>query len=337
MKKILSLLLIVVTLFSLAGCGATANDTSSVVSVITYKYNITDKFGNEYALDLTSVKSYFDNLGFTVPDEQYDEFARGFETFVNSVNDVKTVYPDEKYGFQQDAPKKGEEIVILHTSMGDIKIRLFPEAAPRTVENFVTHVKNGYYNGLTFHRVIKDFMIQSGDPSGLGTGGQSIWGEDFEDEFDAKLLNIRGSLAMANSGIDTNGSQFFINQATSPKPESSLDLAANYAEGVKSYYLYAAYYGESFTSYYPTHLEYIMNNIKAGPIKGMMPQEAIDLYNSVGGNSHLDGAYRYFGGHTVFGHVFEGLDVVDRIAATPVESEKPITDVLIVSAEVVIY
>lgn len=111
---------------------------------------------------------------------------------------------------QTDLPQKGEQIAIMKTSMGDIKIRLFPEAAPKAVENFVTHAKEGYYDGLIFHRVITDFMIQGGDPNGTGTGGESIWGHSFEDEFSNELHNLRGSLSMANSGPNTNGSQFFI-------------------------------------------------------------------------------------------------------------------------------
>lgn len=104
-------------------------------------------------------------------------------------------------------------MAVMHTNMGDIKIKLFPEKAPKTVENFVTHSKNGYYNGLKFHRVINDFMIQGGDPRGNGTGGESIWGGSFSDEFDPELHNLRGALSMANSGPNTNGSQFFIVQA----------------------------------------------------------------------------------------------------------------------------
>ena len=114
---------------------------------------------------------------------------------------------------QLSAPQKGDTLAVMHTNMGDIKIKLFPEKAPKTVENFVTHSKNGYYNGLKFHRVIKDFMIQGGDPRGNGTGGESIWGGSFSDEFDPELHNLRGALSMANSGPDTNGSQFFIVQA----------------------------------------------------------------------------------------------------------------------------
>ncbi len=114
---------------------------------------------------------------------------------------------------QLSAPQKGDTLAVMHTNMGDIKIKLFPEKAPKTVENFVTHSKNGYYNGLKFHRVINDFMIQGGDPRGNGTGGESIWGGSFSDEFDPELHNLRGALSMANSGPDTNGSQFFIIQA----------------------------------------------------------------------------------------------------------------------------
>lgn len=114
---------------------------------------------------------------------------------------------------QTEAPKSGEMIAVMKTSMGDIKIRLFPEHAPKAVENFVTHAKNGYYNGIVFHRVINDFMIQGGDPTASGMGGESIWGESFEDEFTPELHNLRGALSMANAGPNTNGSQFFIVQA----------------------------------------------------------------------------------------------------------------------------
>ena len=136
------------------------------------------------------------------------------EEEVSSNPAVTDVYTDADYGFQQEMPKAGDTVAVMHTTMGDICIRFFPEAAPKAVENFTTHAKNGYYNGLTFHRVMENFMIQGGDPKGTGAGGENIWGtEGFEDEFDKKLMNIRGSLAMANSGPATNGSQFFINQA----------------------------------------------------------------------------------------------------------------------------
>jgi peptidyl-prolyl cis-trans isomerase B (cyclophilin B) len=117
--------------------------------------------------------------------------------------------------YQLSELKKGDLTATLKTSLGEMVIRLFPEEAPRTVENFVTHAKNGYYDNLKFHRVINDFMIQGGDPKGNGTGGQSIWGSPFKDEFSTRLYNLRGALSMANAGPNTNGSQFFIVQKKS--------------------------------------------------------------------------------------------------------------------------
>ncbi|CAJ0960284.1 unnamed protein product, partial [Mesorhabditis belari] len=106
---------------------------------------------------------------------------------------------------------KWSEKIIMHTSYGDIHMKLYPEECPKAVENFCTHVRRGYYNGLLFHRVIKAFMIQTGDPTGKGTGGNSIWGEDFEDEFHPRLrFDKPYKVAMANAGPNSNGSQFFI-------------------------------------------------------------------------------------------------------------------------------
>lgn len=115
--------------------------------------------------------------------------------------------------YQLEKCEKGDKIATVKTNMGEIKTRLFPKYAPKAVENFVTHAQNGYYDGLIFHRVIENFMIQGGDPNGNGTGGESIWGEPFEDEFTPELHNLRGALSMANAGPGTNGSQFFIVQA----------------------------------------------------------------------------------------------------------------------------
>ncbi|CAL9190758.1 unnamed protein product, partial [Musa hybrid cultivar] len=110
-----------------------------------------------------------------------------------------------------------DNVVVLHTSLGDIHLRLYPEECPKTVENFTTHCKNGYYDNLIFHRVIKGFMIQTGDPLGDGTGGQSIWGREFEDEFHKSLRHDRPfTLSMANAGPNTNGSQFFITTVATP-------------------------------------------------------------------------------------------------------------------------
>ncbi|MFS1517445.1 peptidylprolyl isomerase [Bacillus sp. SCS-151] len=124
---------------------------------------------------------------------------------------------EEQTEDQVEYPQLSDEttnfpIVEMKTTMGIITIKLFPEMAPKTVENFLTHSENGYYDGVTFHRVINDFMIQGGDPEGNGYGGESIYGQPFEDEFSRQLFNIRGALSMANSGPNTNGSQFFIVQ-----------------------------------------------------------------------------------------------------------------------------
>lgn len=113
---------------------------------------------------------------------------------------------------QYNQPTEKNPVAVMKTNMGDITIMFFPEKAPKTVENFLTHAKNGYYNGVIFHRIIKDFMIQGGDPNGTGMGGQSIWGKSFEDEFSGDLFHFYGAVSMANAGPNTNGSQFFIVQ-----------------------------------------------------------------------------------------------------------------------------
>ena len=110
-----------------------------------------------------------------------------------------------------------DEIVVFETNQGLIEIKLMPEIAPKTCENFTKLVEKGYYNGLIFHRVIKDFMIQGGDPTGTGMGGESIWGKPFEDEVSPMAkFDSPGILAMANAGPNTNGSQFFITTAKTP-------------------------------------------------------------------------------------------------------------------------
>ena len=105
-----------------------------------------------------------------------------------------------------------EELVVMNTTLGPIKIKLFPEIAPKAVENFLKHAEDGYYDGVIFHRVMNEFMIQGGDPEGTGAGGESIYGDSFEDEFSDSVYHLRGALSMANAGADTNGSQFFIVQ-----------------------------------------------------------------------------------------------------------------------------
>lgn len=185
------------------------------------------------------------------PEAEIGKVYQGSPEEVSTNNE--TVMPT----FNQTAgPAKGEQIVVMETSKGTVKIQLFPQYAPKAVENFKGLIDKGYYDGLIFHRVIPDFMIQGGDPLGTGGGGESLWGGKFEDEFSPNLKNLRGTLSMANSGPNSNGSQFFIVQKQ-------------------------------------------------------------------GGTSWLDGK------HTVFGQVFEGMDVVDEIANVARDaSDKPVEDVV---------
>ncbi len=259
-------------------------------------------------------------------------------------NGVKTVYEDNEYGFQTALPKEGDTIAIIHTSKGDIYVRLFPEAAPKAVENFIKLASGGYYDGLIFHRVIDDFMIQGGDPNGDGTGGESIYTDNvnktFEDEFDQKLLNLRGALAMANSGEDSNGSQFFINQTSASGfgrresyTEENIDVMYQTA-----YQQYVTYYGDSFTKIYGNWQAFKDASHTETYIYDRVPEEVWALYEKNGGNISLDGAWRKSGGHTVFGHVFKGMGVVDTIAGVEVdENDKPVKDVVINSVEVTVY
>lgn len=207
---------------------------------------------------------------------------------------------------QLDPPAQGEEIAVMHTSMGDIKIKFFPEEAPKAVENFKTLAKEGYYDGITFHRVINDFMIQGGDPTGTGSGGESMYGEYFEDEFSPNLYNFRGALSMANAGPNTNGSQFFIVQAKTV------------TEG------YWDYIDEIVAEYGTENVLY--NSQTGNMVKVNYSDEARQIYNEIGGTPHLDYC------HTVFGQVFEGMEVVDAIASVAVDkNDKPADDVIIES------
>lgn len=186
---------------------------------------------------------------------------------------------------QMDKPVKGDTIAVIHTNMGDISVILFADLVPKTVENFVTHAKNGYYNGIIFHRVINNFMIQGGDPTGTGRGGESIWGTSFKDEFAVELHNVRGALSMANAGPNTNGSQFFIVQ--------SKEIDSRFLSQMRN-------------------------------IPDSFPENIIDAYAENGGTPWLDFK------HSVFGQVFEGMDVVDKIAGVKVDMlDKPFEDIVI--------
>ena len=186
------------------------------------------------------------------------------------------------------APKEGETIVTMKLEGYDqpVKFKLFPEYAEKGVENFIELAKSGYYNGLTFHRVIKDFMIQGGDPEGNGMGGESTWGGSFDGGTDPHLIHAAGALAYANSGSTaTNGSQFYI-VTGEVYSDSEIDELQSYGYGLSD--------------------------------------SQIDIYSTAGGVPWLDGGY------TVFGQVFDGLDVVFDISKVDTDdNDKPTKDVII--------
>jgi peptidyl-prolyl cis-trans isomerase B (cyclophilin B) len=221
-----------------------------------------------------------------------------FAIMILSVTSCKAVSQKNESGskadladYQLQTPQDGDTIAEFTTSMGVFKVKLFPEEAPKTVENFTTHAKNGYYDGVTFHRVIDDFMIQSGDPLGDGTGGESIWRTPFKDEFSPRLFNYRGALSMANSGANTNGSQFFVVQKSTIN-----DKELQYLK----------------------YMQY--------------PDEVTKKYQQLGGTMWLDNE------HSVFGQVYEGMDIVDKIAAAPTDDDdKPTESILIESIKIQIF
>ena len=214
-----------------------------------------------------------------------------------------TEAPPENYELSNfTPPKEGEEVVVMDIKdYGEVKIKLFPEYADKGVENFVELAKQGYYDGLTFHRVISDFMIQGGDPNGDGTGGESVWGGEFDGGTDPHLAHAAGAIAYANSGptepngspTASDGSQFFI-VTGKLYTEEELDSLKEY--------------GYNFT-----------DNQKK-------------IYETAGGAPWLDGSY------TIFGQVFSGLDLVFAIQnAETDEADKPLEDIIINSVRVEEY
>lgn len=211
-------------------------------------------------------------------------------------------------------PQAGEEIAIITTNHGIIKLRLFPEYAPLAVENFKGLARQGFYDGLIFHRVMDNFMIQGGCPNRDGTGGESIFGPRFEDEFAPEVRHIRGALAMANSGPNTNGSQFYIVQNNNVDPNVRFEIEEILT--LQDELLGQNEYGENiyYRDFFPA---YLMNH-----------------FLEHGGTPHLDMR------HTVFGQVFEGMDIVDIIARVPAGGHggtTPIDDVVIESIVIVNY
>lgn len=221
------------------------------------------------------------------------------------VVDINTFDFEAAANNQMSKPKNGETIAIIKVKdFGEMKVKFFENIAPKAVENFTTHAKNGYYDGLTFHRVIKEFMIQGGDPDGNGMGGESIWGTGFGTELSYELVPYRGSLCMAMSSLPNSiGSQFFITQANYDEEIKDLLASANYPAGLINQY-------EKYGGYLSLYLQY-----------------------------------------TVFGQVYEGLDVLDEIANVKTKSvplvidgidygtqdDKPVKDVVIETIEITTY
>ncbi len=264
-KIFLIILLLIIMLFSLTACGEEENSTTTESN----SQSNSNSKGENVMTEAEKFKNELKNL---------------------SVEEVK-----QNGAAQFAEPEEGDTIAILHIEgYGDVKIKFFENIAPKACENFITHAKEGYYNGLTFHRVIEEFMIQGGDPLGNGTGGESIWGEDFGEELSPTVLPYKGALCMASRGTGTKsiGSQFFIVQA-------------NYNEEMEQY---LSYYGYSN----------LLESYK---------QYSGDLFD-------LAISYQY----TTFGQVIEGLDVVDKIAATETDTnDKPVSDVKISSIEITTY
>ena len=138
---------------------------------------------------------------------------------------------------QTDLANYNGTVATIHTNLGDLTVKLFDDVAPKTVKNFVELAETGYYDGVIFHRIIRDFMIQGGDPTGTGMGGASIYGEKFEDEFSDKAFNIRGALSMANAVPNTNGSQFFIDENQNLHYDKSALVKGGWPEEIAELYL----------------------------------------------------------------------------------------------------
>ena len=217
-------------------------------------------------------------------------------------------------------PEEGDEIVVIHTSMGTLKVMLFPEIAPKAVENFVTHAKEGYYNGLKFYKIQKDKCLYTGDPKGDGTGGESIFKDDdgriqpFEDEYSMDLWHFNGALSMVNDGEeDNNGSRFCFVQSSSVSADMLLEMktAGLPFDEVK---IRTVYIEENKSSHF-------------NPLK-----DSWRIYTGVGGAPWLDTK------QVVFAQVYDGLDVLDAISAVEVdENGVPKENVVINSMSVEKY
>lgn len=289
--------LMMMTTLGITGCSSnnTTSETAESETQTEDAIDATDVDATD--VDATAEESY---------EDIYDPFA-----------DLEITPLDKNTILQEGLPAVGEEIAIVKTSMGDIKLRFYPDEAPLAVENFKELAKSGYYDGIIFHRVIDNFMIQGGDPTGTGAAGESYFGGKFEDEISPNLHFFRGALAMANAGPNTNGSQFFIvqNPVVDSYAVDSVRMAIEEADG------------EVFP---------IMIDDEVFELAEMFSDNILEYYTENGGYIGLE--YIFGGQYTIFGQAFDGLDIVDAIAKVETNSsDKPLEDIVIESIEFVDY
>lgn len=277
---------------------------------------------------------------YTPPGVTYEEYQPETEPDNNQAEDYIPTYdgnhiPDEELApldgtnlellrenpaimLQLTPLTSGEELAILHTNMGDITLRFFPEEAPMAVENFKTHARNGFYDGVIFHRVIPNFMIQGGCPLGQGNAGESIWGGTFHTETSFNLRHFNGAVAMAHAGPGTIGSQFYIVHNHTLAPQHRMEF-----EHLRDIIDMPIGIFEDGTRFY---------------VRDLHPEDGLNYFIENGGTHHLDWFWNEHGPHPVFAHVVDGMDVVNAIATTETApGDRPIEDMIIESISFVIY
>jgi cyclophilin family peptidyl-prolyl cis-trans isomerase/predicted small lipoprotein YifL len=287
MKKIISAVMALSMIFALSGCGDDGTATTTAGEKDSGKKTTAE---NKTTADNTTENNTTENTA-----------AENNTTAPSAGGEYMSLDKNISQSFLNfETPEQGEEIIVMTIKdYGTVKIQLFPEVVPVAVENFVTHAKDGYYDGLTFHRIISEFMIQGGDPLGTGTGGESIWGSKFESGMTAKLHHFTGALAYANSGAtSTSGSQFYI---CVNKTLTDADMQMYYDGGYR------------------------------------FDEETMKKYIEVGGQPYLDAGIFGGSGYTVFGQVFEGQDVVEAVSKVQTASDRPIQPVIIETVKVEQY
>ena len=216
-KKIIIILLMFVMIFSLTACGEESSKKEKDDDTLSYLENKKNKKASNVEKDVS--EATIEDTQLTSGEEIDLENVEDYEGTDNFMEDIKNISSEQalkKAEAQMAEPNVGDTIAIFHVKgYGDITVKFFENVAPKAVENFITHAKEGYYDGVIFHRVIEEFMIQGGDPQGTGYGGESIWGKGFEEELSVDALPYKGALCMASSGTGTSslGSQFYIVQA----------------------------------------------------------------------------------------------------------------------------